>query len=308
MIEETSTGFSGAFGRQITMSKATADSALTSDLLKALESQSSEGAVVLQVEGQFNVNGKKVPMILQYDARYKGGSYVRTTGKRYSFTKAKLISMAKAGEFTGTFTGRHGAGINIPQPAIWTLGTIHEQRGNQLFPRLTAGRNTMAVSARHIHKSAYVIINGQRVSAKLKFGENERLEIALDKLPKKGLNFLQLQNPGGMFSNDFIFYVETFEEAIARSKKEPQGLRDSNLWSAIINNSLEEAKIAVEAGASFKNMNHAKMIPLAYAAFYGRTEIVTVAVGFVGRSSFVPRRQAAGVHLNHIAIQRQVFE
>ena len=77
-----------------------------------------------------------------------------------------------------------------------------------------------------------------------------------------------------MFSNDFIFYVESFEEAVSRSKKEPQGLRDSNLWSAIINGNLEEAKIAVLAGASLTTPSTSKQKPLILAALYGRTAIV----------------------------------
>ena len=32
--------------------------------------------------------------------------------------------------------------------------------------------------------------------------------IALTKLPTDGMHLLQVQNPGGLFSNDFIFFVE----------------------------------------------------------------------------------------------------
>ncbi|MDE0822336.1 MAG: hypothetical protein OSA95_14535, partial [Opitutales bacterium] len=53
MVLEGSTGFSGSFARQVTLSKGTADEVLTGDLLDALESSSAEGGIVLQVDGTF---------------------------------------------------------------------------------------------------------------------------------------------------------------------------------------------------------------------------------------------------------------
>ena len=40
--------------------------------------------------------------------------------------------------------------------------------------------------------------------------------VKLETLPRVGMHFLQIQNPDGMFSNDFIFYVT--EEKMAEKR------------------------------------------------------------------------------------------
>ena len=142
MVLEGSTGFSGSFARQVTVNKSSVKDELTSDLLNALERSAAEGAVVLEGEGVF-LNGQKPQSVaLQYDASFKGGSYVRKDGDRAAFTRKQLVSLASAGKFVGTFTARHGekVDINHPQPALWTLGPIEKQRGRQQFPILHAVR------------------------------------------------------------------------------------------------------------------------------------------------------------------------
>ncbi len=274
LIEEASTGVSGAFARQVTLSRQTATDKLTEDMLNALECSAAEGGVVLQVEGLFHVEEKKVPMVLQFDAGFNGGRYVRTVGKRDAFSREKLMTMATAGDFVGTFTGRHGSGLNLPQPALWTLGSLHEQRGNQIFPRVHGTNKTMTISGRHISSKANIIVNGRRTGGQISVQKGDRLRITLSTLPSQRLNFLQIQNPSGLFSNDFIFFVESEADAIARRKGDPQGLKNSNLWSAIINDDLAEVKVAVGSGASLTKKNPQMRPPLPYAAFYGRTEIV----------------------------------
>jgi YVTN family beta-propeller protein len=274
MIVEMTNGRSGAFARQLTINRDTVTDSANLDLLVALERASSEGAVVLQMEGAFLIDGRVVHMSFQYDASVPGGTYRRVKPKRYAFTRDKLLEMAKKGELIATFTGRHGANAYGAQPAIWTLGSIHEQRGSQIFPRVHDKKKTMTLSGRHVSPKAHVIVNGRRASATVQLGKNETIQVTLSRLPAKGLNFLQLQNPGGSFSNELLFFVETPAESIARKKKEPRGLLDAQLWSAIINGDLEEAKLSVEAGASISEPNVHKMKPLSYAAFYGRTDIV----------------------------------
>ena len=91
-------------------------------------------------------------------------------------------------------------------------------------------------------------------------------------------NGVAVQNPGGFFSNEFIFYHETPAEAVARYKGEKTYLKTSALNSAIIIGSLEDAKILLEAGAETRLPNdvtgHLLTSPLILAATYGDVEIV----------------------------------
>ena len=75
----------------------------------------------------------------------------------------------------------------------------------------------MSLKARHVMEGAHVIVDGRRISAGLSSGEEETLTITFESLPETGLHFLQIQNASGLFSNDFIFFVnedgEVAEEA-----------------------------------------------------------------------------------------------
>ena len=53
MVLEGSTGHSGAFGRQVSLTRQTADTIETSSLLEALEQQAGDEAILLQGEGVF---------------------------------------------------------------------------------------------------------------------------------------------------------------------------------------------------------------------------------------------------------------
>ena len=146
MVLEGSTGFSGSLGRQVTINSTNTEDSLSKDLLDALELSSSEGAIVLQVEGLILEEGKGRrqianlrPVILQYDSILNGGSYIETAGQRKAFTRDRLFQLANANQFVGTFTGRHGknADFDNPQPGIWAEGPIEKQRGAQKFPVLS---------------------------------------------------------------------------------------------------------------------------------------------------------------------------
>jgi hypothetical protein len=126
MVLEGSTGFPGAYARQVTLNRESAKSELTADLLDALERSAGDGAIVLQGEGVFLDGGKATPAALEYDAKFQGGSYGKRDGDREAFSRAKLSALASHGRFLGTFTARLGARVDVdhPQPAIWTLGPI----------------------------------------------------------------------------------------------------------------------------------------------------------------------------------------
>ena len=236
MVLEGSTGFSGAFARQITLNKKSGDAPLTTDLLDALEQSAADGGVVFQGEGVFIDGAKVTPVALQFDARFKGGTYVERTGDRQSFTRAKLLTLAGEGRFVGTFTARLGAKVDVdhPQPALWTLGPIEKQRGHQEFPVLHPGNTAMTMSGRHIEADAKVIVDGRRVAAGVS-RDGETVKVALDALPAVGMHFLQLQNQAGLCSNDFIFHVA--DKAPSPEEKKSGKLSDilrRNKWDRLI--------------------------------------------------------------------------
>lgn len=214
MVLEGSTGYSGTFARQLTLTRKTAALSLTYDLLPALESSAQEGATVLQVEAFFP--GQTPP---QLTLQFQNNHYIEVDGNRRQFTRRELLELARDGSFIGTFTARHGAhsGFLFPQPALWTLSPIHEQSGRQEFPILTPDNKVMTLNARHLTKEAHVIVNGHRVPATLQKGEAETITIELETLPPSGTHFLQVQNATGLFSNDFIFHVADTTDDVAHA-------------------------------------------------------------------------------------------
>ena len=268
MVLEGSTGFSGSLGRQVTLNSSTTEDSLSNDLLDALERSSSEGAVVLQAEGLVIEEGKARSVILQYDATLKGGSYVETTKQRNAFSRDRLFELANANRFVGTFTGRHGknADYDNPQPGIWAEGPIEKQRGAQKFPVLSKKNKTMVLSGRHLKEGASVIVNGRKVEGTVKLGSMERVEVELASLPPEGMNFIQLQNKDGLFSNDFIFHVSD-------KKIDSPQLREK-LEVAIYTGNLSELKRLVESGADVNALSKGGGSPLSSAAFHGRLEHV----------------------------------
>ncbi len=240
MVLEGSTGYSGSFARQVTLNQQSADDALTVDLLDALELSAVEGGVVLQGEGVFlnGQDGGVKPVALQFDAQYRGGTYVERLGDREAFGRDELLALASDGRFVGTFTARHGvnADVDHPQPALWTLGPIHEQRGRQDFPVLYGDNATMTISGRHIHDDAHLIVDGRRVPGTLSV-DGETLEITLENVPAIGMHLLQVQNPDGLFSNDFIFHVTEDSEGAEALRRRANGTPDGESLSDVLRES-----------------------------------------------------------------------
>ncbi len=272
MFKESSMGFSGAFGRQATLSKGTVRDAVTRDLLDAMEASAREESTVLRASGRFmDETGSRDIELHFTDGRYQQGEH--------SWTRNQLVHDAAAGDFIGTFTAYHGADVMSPPPAIWTAGVLHKQRGAQLFPRINGERTSMIISALYIQSGASLFVDGRKVEGSIKEAGKDLMEIRFEKLPAKGMRMLQVQNPSSYLSNEFIFYVETREEAIARYRQEPDYLLTTILNSALINDHPDEARILIAAGADL-NMPHGKnhfdkeRAPIIIASQYGRTEIV----------------------------------
>ncbi len=269
MVLEGSTGFAGAFARQITVNQKTATQKHTGEFLDALEEASWEGAVVLQVEGKL----KGRPVALQFQE----GGYAEATSEGNRWPRAALIQSALSGDFIGTFTARHGAGddYETPQPALWTLSEIHTQSGPQRFPVLFDGKKSMRINARHLQSGASVFVNGRKVEAEVEFLEQEQIRIELAALPGNGMHFIQLQNPAGLFSNDFIFHVAENRQAAAKLKGAalPDHLR-KELGEAISAGSATKVKRLIRNGADVVALDEKTgTTPLVVAVFHGNMEI-----------------------------------
>ena len=213
MVLEGSTGFAGAFARQVSLNPATATAALTQDLLDALELSANDNGVELRGDGVFVDAEGAMPVSLRFDQ----GQYLDQSGGGAPLSREELIMAASQGSFSGTLTARMGSQSDVdhPQPAIWTRGPIHAQRGRQQFPVLSGGIKTMSLSGRHVQAASHVIVNGKRVAGNVRCATGslpncvgENLSVQLAALPASpGMHFLQVQTPDGLFSNEFIFHT-----------------------------------------------------------------------------------------------------
>ena len=207
MVLEGSTGFSGAFARQVTLNNKSVEEPLSLQILDSLEQSAREGGIVLEVDGVWLHTKKGQAVNLQFD----GENYVETTEPRNAHTRKELFSFVSNGQFIGTFTGQMGSPVDLkhPQPALWTLGSIQRQSGRQRFPVLHEDKQVMGMSGRHFSEDAHLIVDGRRVDGKIEIQREKNLVlVSFEKIPSLGMHLLQVQNPNGLFSNDFIFYVK----------------------------------------------------------------------------------------------------
>ena len=212
MVLQGSTGFPGAFGRQATLSAATARLLQTRQILDSLMLAASEGAIRLQADGIRIAAGVAVPLALALE--YQDGRFVARDGAGVdSFSREALVDEAAAGELILTLTGRLGAEANHPQPALWQDVPIHQQTPNVEAPFL-ASDGTLRMKGRHVQPGAGVFVDGRKVegsvrceSGTLPVCDDEIVLIELAELPAAGGMYLvQVQNPGGLVSNDALIY------------------------------------------------------------------------------------------------------
>ncbi|MEM7312972.1 MAG: ankyrin repeat domain-containing protein, partial [Planctomycetota bacterium] len=279
MVLEFSTGYSGSFARQFTLSRSSVDNELLTSLINALELSAKEGAIVLEIDGALLGSNEANGLQLQFDARQK--KYVSSTDvSSEMYSRGELIEMARRGEFIGTLTARHGEKDDVthPQPGIWTQGPIEQQRGRQEFPVLYEGNLTMVVSGRHLQHQPNIIVDGRKVDGEVRIGRDEKVEVELSSLPSDGMHLLQLQNQNGMFTNDFIFHVtrdaesaEELRRQIERENVEPAVA----LAQAVIRGDLNEIRFQLAHGASIDQRRRDGSTLLSTAALHGRTEVVS---------------------------------
>ena len=119
-----------------------------------------------------------------------------------------------------TITARlgHGTGYEHPQPTLrpLELPVLPMFPGGRPaeFPELHANA-PMRLRGEHIRPGAWLVVDGRRVegSVRCETGtlpdcEDDIAVVRLARLPADaGLHLLQVQNPHGLFSNDFVFHV-----------------------------------------------------------------------------------------------------
>ena len=215
MVVQGSTGFSGAFGRQVTLNEASANLAETATMLDYLERAAMEESIVLQAEGAQTSGGSSTPLELGY----VDGSYVvRDSANPEAFSREELVTEAANGAMVLTLTGRLGPYVdfyNYPQPALWHDTPIQEQTGSVEVAFLSDAR-TLRMRGRHVRSGATVFVDGQRVEGQIRCEsgslpncDNEIVLMEIDEIPEAGGMYLvQVQNPGGLFSNDALVYSD----------------------------------------------------------------------------------------------------
>ena len=215
MVVQGSTGFSGAFGRQVTLNEASANLAETATMLDYLERAAMEESIVLQAEGAQTSGGSSTRLELGYvDGRY----VVRDSANPEAFSREELVTEAANGAMVLTLTGRLGPYVdfyNYPQPALWHDTPIQEQTGSVEVAFLSDAR-TLRMRGRHVRSGATVFVDGQRVEGQIRCEsgslpncDNEIVLMEIDEIPEAGGMYLvQVQNPGGLFSNDALVYSD----------------------------------------------------------------------------------------------------
>jgi DNA-binding beta-propeller fold protein YncE len=211
MIEEMSNGQSGALGRQLTLNlRSTTGDALvdTESVLAVLEAADLNGQVNLRGSGLRN--GAALTLSFRADGFYKGGGFI--------FTRAQLLAEAAAGTTTLTLVATQRSGVNAStvQPTVWVAaagGVVDNGRPNlPLFTSSNPGLITL--QARNIQPGAIPLIDGVPVgldapvscaSGTLPNCSTVFIRVDLATLPEwvtSGLHLLQLQNPGGLLTNE----------------------------------------------------------------------------------------------------------
>ena len=233
MILEGSVGAPGSFARQVTLNSATADLDLTVDLLNALELADQEGAIVLEGEGILLSIEDEPSMI---SLKFENNNYQDTLNDLPEYSQDELLDLARDDELLVTLTARLGPGVDYehPQPTIWPAGfpvrLIFPGDRPQEFPELL-NETEMRMRGDYIFEAASLYVNGRKVEGTIRCESGELPDcddhivlIELDELPNTGglpidginvvadnatMHLLQVQNPQGLFSNDFPFFVLT---------------------------------------------------------------------------------------------------
>jgi YVTN family beta-propeller protein len=303
MVLEASTGFSGAFARQVTLNRKSADDLSTRILVETLEKSAMQGAIVLHADGVQIDGANSLPISLRFDPSDSAKAFVPRDGGSTSLRSDEMMRLAGEGKLLITLIAHAGkqADAIMAQPALWTLGPIESQRGRQEFPIVNPENKVLVLSGRHFDRSAKLFVDGQRTEGKIDVGPSESVSITLEQLPPDGIHFLQVQAVDGWFSNEFIFHVASSpQEAVAlRSKLDEPHSSDGSLRrilaekssvndrrddgstplnQAVIWGQTDIARELIERGASVDGTNSDGNTPLHLAAFFARRELVELLI------------------------------
>jgi DNA-binding beta-propeller fold protein YncE len=211
MVEEMSTGQSGALGRQVTLNLRSTEAgqlAATQALLAALETADLRGLVNLNGFGIRD--GASVQLSFRSDGTYK------TTG--VSLTRAQLIAEAQAGATLLTLTAEPREGVNagtVP-PIIFFDPAGGITTGAQPLPQFNNGSNPVPLTsfrAKGVVAGAQALIDGVPVALDVPIacrtggtlpnctGNNVLVDLTAPPA-SVGIHFLQLVNPDGLVSNE----------------------------------------------------------------------------------------------------------
>ncbi len=217
MFEEASVGHSGALGRQVSLTTATANGArraATESLLLGLEAADARGVVNLRGTGRRF--GSQVT--LSFDA----GAW--KVGASASLSHAALFAEAESGTLVATVTAHLPQNVGIDffrQPLIFTAGVGTGATGDPPLPVIPASPsnpNPFGVGAVDVMNAPRVLIDGAPVSATVgcvggafdpycSAFEGETLSIDLGALPAAGTRLLQLQNAATALSPELPICV-----------------------------------------------------------------------------------------------------
>lgn len=258
MVTEGSTGTSGTFARQVTLGDGSHNSGPSvSELLNAMEQSATDGATILKVTGTVVQGGKAKPIALTFtNASYLGDDTAT------QWTRSQLVDMAQSGKCVATFTSHVASRVQAdsPQPAIWSPGPLEVQRGHQVFPLLFPGNLSFQVATRNVMSGAAVFVDGRRVKGGLSLSKGIAT-VSLDALPQKGWHLVQLQNPAGLFSNEYLVRIE------ADAK-----LGGSNLRDALLRGDNQLAMKLMQYGAPINEPGDEGSTAVHIAAFFGRED------------------------------------
>ena len=258
MVTEGSTGYSGTFARQLTLGDfGIKPGPATSELLDAMETSATDGATVLKVTGTVVLGGKAKPLALTF----ANSAYVDAASAT-KWTRNQLTELAQTGKCVATFTSSLASRVQAdsPQPAIWSPGPIEIQRGHQVFPLLYPGNLSITLAARNVQQGAAVYVDGRRVDANVTVSATSA-GISLKTLPVKGWHLLQLQNPAGLFSNEYLIRVDSDAKS-----------GDFNLRDALLRGDDRLALNLLQHGAPINNPGDEGSTAVHSAAFFGREE------------------------------------
>jgi len=209
MLQEMSTGHSGAFARQVTLDAQTAGLAETADLLDVLEAADADGLVNLRAEGVRIGAGGSTPVTFSY--RADTGQWTPEVG--LPITRAGLLQRTGNGSLVVTVTAalppNYGA-EDHPQPLLLPAVDGGGAIGNPAIPLLPS-ENPMALRARRLRDGAQVLVDGRPAQATITctsglydpFCAGEDVTLTLASPPATtGMHTVQVQNPQGPTSNE----------------------------------------------------------------------------------------------------------